>query len=334
MKLKRIFLLLTMVISFSLSAMGCGNKEEVNEEITENEVIEEVTPEEVENYITISDWKEVDGGFYTLKNYCRTITDTDKSNSIIIYQYGENDYDMTALEKGNGAIYQVGKYPKDLKGGTGAFTAVAKYTLEDNLDVVLTPEITVTSNEYDTLNQISYTINGKITADKPDKKLLIAYKVYSKTSDFCVYKVGYSLNEGINIYETIDRSLDAPKEDVAVEILGYVEVKPFENMEITYADTYFSVDYRVEETLENPHISYRQYSGTTPFVLSDNTFTGFITFHAISNSELGIVESDKANTCVYNGNGKIGTFLEIQGEQSEDPTYQFEVTGMIPFEKL
>lgn len=348
---KRLSLFLTVSFLGGLLVLGACNTDNPEKEVSsksnpyetkeeniekpeihkEKEEVEKPEKEDVVSNISISEWQDVpesDAG-YGLHTYRRVINDTEPCDSIIIYTNGEFN-DIIALDDGKGMLYEMGEYPGKLRGGVSDFTAVAKYKLnnqENNIDISI-KNFNSDKNEF--LDVYDYTVDGTFESSVTSP-FIVAYKIYSETSDYFTCRVSSVVDGEGRFYESVYRTNNDEKFNI--EILGCVSYEPFDNNNIIYDKTNFDISYDVRSTETKAEQSYRQYNGTTPFLMTDNTFSGLMYVKANSTSEIGSIIEERFSIAV-SGKGVIKTFLEIPGDQSEDPVYKFITDEVIPFETI
>lgn len=323
------------VILVGICACGStdGRKQETEtakteEQSTEIEKEPEIIEEESEESFDISGWIQDSNGIdedFGIDMYYMEITDSIKDNSVIIYDTGES-YQCTVLENGSGRLNT--KVSRNQAKPNDDYKIVGKYTL----DTANTKDVSVanfSSEKYDFDSTASYSISATLTTPNKEASFLVAYKIYSEITDYSQSRIGLMKNGEMYVSDTVDR-VNSVNEKFDIKILGCIDFEPYDNTEVFYNDTSFDIDYDVRGQFDDKQ-SYRQFSGSTSFSLSDNTMVGVVRVQENCNSELGS-SNDYKFVPIANGQGTISTFLEIPGDQAEDPTYQFIIDGIVPFE--
>lgn len=334
MKFLKVSVLCGMIL---VGICACGNTDESKQEAetvkTEEQSAEiekepEVIEEEPEESFDISGWIQDPNGIdedFGMDMYYMEITDSIKDNSVIIYDTGES-YQCTVLENGSGRLNTKASRTQAMPNDD--YKVVGKYIL-DNAN---TKDVSVTdfsSEKYDYDNTSSYYINATLATPNKEDSFLVAYKIYSEVTDYSQSRIGLMMNGEMYVSDSLDR-VSSVNEKFDIKILGCIDFESYDNAKAFYNDTNFDIDYDVRGQFDDEQ-SYRQFSGSTPFSLDDNTMVGIVRVQENCSSELG-----SSNDCkivpVANGEGIISTFLEIPGDQAEDPTYQFIIDGIVPFE--
>ena len=336
MKFLKISVLCGMIL---VGICACGNTDGTEQEVetikteeqsTVSEKEPEIIEEEPDESFEISGWIQDPNGIdedFGMDMYYMEIMDSVKDNSVIIYDTGDN-YQCTVLENGYGRLNTQASRSQAMP--SDDYTVIGKYILDNtNTKDVSVTDFSSERNDYDSTS--SYYINAALSTPNKDEMFLVAYKIYSEVTDYSQSRVGLMKNGEMYVSDSLDR-MNSVDEKFDIKILGYIDFESFDNTKVFYNDTNYDIDYDVRGQFDEKQ-SYRQFWGNTAFTLDDNTMVGIARIQENCNSELGS-STDYTLGIIGNGEGKISTFLEIPGDQAEDPVYQFIADGIIEFEKV
>mgnify|MGYP000851556439 FL=1 len=331
---KRNVKLFILCVGFTCVLCACGSKgegEKIEAEKNETELKETVQePKQEKETFSFSEWNLDSYGIdeeFKIDQYYMTIQDSEKNNSIILYDTGDG-YECTCLENGNGRLNIVS--PRNRALPNHDYRILGKYELDDS--ALKNTTITNFSSEKSESGQSStYYIDATISSTEKETPFLVAYKIYSEETDYSESRVGVVTNGELVVFDSVTRKSDV-NEKFDVKILGSIDFQPFDNTQIFYNEIDYEITYDVRGQFEEKQ-SYKRFWGTTPFSLNDNAAIGILRMQINCNSEQGITNNYK-DVLVANGTGKVTTFLEIPGDQAPEPTYQFIADGIITFESV
>lgn len=305
-------------------------KEENTDKVNKMDRQDEIQDMDSKERFTFSNWMVDETGMDEMTRidlHYMQIEDSEKNNSIILYDTGEK-YDCTVLENGVGRINKT--VPRSSRLPNDDYKIVGKYELSnENVKDIVVSEFSFEKEDFGETS--SYSIDATLSSSNQEQIFLVAYKIYSEITDYSCSRVGLMQDGTMQISDYVTRTNNVD-EKFDVKVLGCVDFDTFDNTKIFYHTTDFEITYDVRGQLEEKK-SYRRFWGTTPVSLDDNTMVGILKVKVNSDSELGIKEGYQFVN-IANGEGNIETFLEIPGEQAEDPKYQFIVDGIIPFELI
>lgn len=248
------------------------------------------------------------------------ITDSETVDSVIMYKNGDDIY-LTTLDDGKINI-DLRYFPDK------SITVLGRYVLNGDDKNVSVTDLNLTTSEFEGLT--SYYIKATLKSEETSP-FLVAYKVCSDGGNYSIGRIAVIDN---GEFKVVDSIMDREKsnESYSVEIIGTSDFLDFDNNNIFYNNTEYAIDYSVRGQFEQKQ-SYRQFTGTTNFSLNDNTMLATLRMQENCTSELGN-SSRYTYVPVYQGKGVKSTFLEIPGDQAEDPKYQFIADGIIQFQPV